>query len=81
MQRGARVDLILQKKSNSPFENARDYVTVGDYFVLNYSIMPAVLIECGFLSNPQEEKNLQNDEYCEKFCYDIFAGIIDYFQM
>lgn len=63
------------------FSNARDYVTVGDYFVLNYSSIPAILVECGFLSNPSEEKNLQDQNYCEKFCYNILAGIISYFEI
>ena len=63
------------------FENARDYVTVGDYFVLNYSNVPAVLIECGFLSNPEEEKNLQSAEYRKNFCYSMLAGVLSYFKM
>lgn len=61
------------------FKNARDYVTVGDYYVLNVAQMPAILIECGFLSNPTEERLLQSDEYCEKFCYSMLAGILNYF--
>ena len=63
------------------FDSARNYVSVGDYFVLNYSEMPAVLVECGFLSNPEEENLLQTEEYCEKFCYSILAGILGYFEM
>ena len=65
----------------SNFQSARDYVTVGDYYVLNFSNMPSILIECGFLSNPTEEQLLQNDEYCEKFCYSILAGVLSYFKM
>ena len=63
------------------FENARDYVTVGDYFVLNYSNIPSVLIECGFLSNPTEESLLQEKNYRQNFCYSILVGIINYFEM
>lgn len=63
------------------FETARKSVSVGDYFVLNYSNIPAILIECGFLSNPQEEIKLQNNEYCKNFCYSVLAGIISYFKM
>ena len=63
------------------FQNARSYVTVGDYFVLNYSNIPSVLIECGFLSNPNEERLLQQKDYRENFCYSILAGIINYFEM
>ena len=62
------------------FESARKYVSVGDYFVLNVSNIPAILIECGFLSNPSEEKLLISDEYCERFCYSILAGILAFFE-
>lgn len=63
------------------FDNAREYVSVGDYFVLNYSSIPSVLVECGFLSNPQEETNLKSDDYCQKFCYSLLVGILSYFEM
>ena len=63
------------------FDNAREYVSVGDYFVLNYSSIPSVLVECGFLSNPQEEANLKSDEYCQKFCYSLLVGLLSYFEM
>ena len=63
------------------FDNARQYVSVGDYFVLNCANMPAVLVECGFLSNPQEEAKLISDEYCQQFCYSLLAGILSYFEM
>ena len=63
------------------FDSARDYVSVGDYFVLNYSEMPAVLVECGFLSNPEEEQLLQTQDYCQRFCYALLVGILSYFDM
>ena len=71
----------VQQSVCKNFENARDYVTVGDYYVLNTSLMPSILVECGFLSNPTEEKNLQDDEYCKNFCYCLLAGILTYFSM
>ena len=63
------------------FDNARKYVSVGDYFVLNYSTIPSVLVECGFLSNPQEELLLQKEEYQKDFCYALLVGVLNYFQM
>ena len=63
------------------FDNARKYVSVGDYFVLNYSTIPSVLVECGFLSNPQEELLLQKEEHQKDFCYALLVGILNYFQM
>lgn len=71
----------VQESICQSFENARDYVSVGDYFVLNYSSIPAVLVECGFLSNPSEERNLQDEEYRERFCYCLLIGILSYFKM
>ena len=80
-EQGLNLAKSVQTSLCQSFDNARQYVSVGDYFVLNYSTMPSVLVECGFLSNPQEENNLQSKEYCEKFCYSLLAGILAYFEM
>lgn len=80
-EEGFKLAKGVQNSLSQSFENARDYVTVGDYFVLNYSIVPSILIECGFLSNPTEEMRLVSNEYCENFCYSILAGVLSYFQM
>ena len=60
------------------FENARKLVLAGDYYILNETKPIGVIVECGFLSNPEEEKLLQNDEYQNKMCYSIYCGIINY---
>ena len=60
------------------FDNARKLVLSGDYYILNNSNTIGVICECGFLSNPEEEKNLQNDEYQTKMCYSIYCGIINF---
>lgn len=78
---GFRLAKGVQTSICSLFDNAREYVTVGDYFVLNYSSLPSILIECGFLSNPIEERLLVSSDYCENFCYAILAGILSYFEM
>ena len=41
--------------------------------------IPLSIVECGFLSNPEEEKLLQEDEYQDKLAWGIYSGIIDYF--
>ena len=51
----------------------------GDYFILNCSYYSAVLIECGFISNPREEKLLNSDEYKNKMIDAIYKGILLYF--
>lgn len=77
---GKELAKSIQTSVCQTFDSARKYVSVGDYFVLNCSPMPAVLIECGFLSSPEDEKNLLDKDYRESLCYNILAGIIAFFQ-
>lgn len=46
----------------------------GDYFVLNCSEYPSVIVECGFLSNAEDEKLLVTREYQEKLSSAILQG-------
>ncbi len=47
--------------------------------IIDDSEIPTVLIECGFLSNTEEEKKLLTDEYQEKIAWGIFTGLMNYF--
>ena len=49
------------------------------YFVLKQTNIPAVIVECGFLSNPEERAMLSDDEYQEKMAWAIYKGIIKYY--
>ena len=48
------------------------------FVVLRNSAMPAALIECGFLSNPQEEQKLSTPSYRETVALGIAQGILNY---
>ena len=50
-----------------------------NYFVLKQTQMPAVLVECGFLTNYNERNKLTQDEYQEKIAWGIYLGIVKYF--
>lgn len=50
----------------------------GDYYILKCSPYPSVIVECGFLSNPQDDKLLNTSAYQDKITYAIFSGIIGY---
>ncbi len=78
---GFKLAKSVQMSISQSFESARNYVTVGDYYVLNCAAIPAILVECGFLSNPEEEKLLVSKEYCKSFCYSILAGVLSFFEM
>lgn len=47
------------------------------YFMDHISI-PAVLVESGFLSNPEESRSLANEEYQRKLAASIYKGILRY---
>ncbi len=60
-------------------ENSKKTAKVGDFYVLNCTDKPSILVECGFLSNPNEETLLQDESYQEKFCYILFCGILQFY--
>lgn len=49
-----------------------------DIFLLHKTEVPAVLLECGFLSNAEECAKLKTPEYQGKMAFAITAGIMDY---
>lgn len=52
--------------------------TSSTYLLYNATI-PAVLVECGFLSNQKDLSNLKDTEYQKKMAFCIFCGIDKYF--
>ena len=52
-----------------------------NYYVLRQTEMPAVIVECGFLTSPSERKKLTMDEYQEKIAWAVYSGIVNYFGM
>lgn len=51
-------------------------VKEADFWVLNASYMPAVLIEVGFMTNDEELKNLTNTSWQKRMAEAIFKAII-----
>src|SRR6476469_1225978 len=47
------------------------------YFVLRKTIVPAVLVECGFLTNPTEAQYAQSSDYRQKLAQEIARGILN----
>lgn len=50
----------------------------SNLFLLFHSEVPAILCECGFVSNPEEEALLMNEEYRSKVAFVIMTGLMDY---
>ena len=49
------------------------------YYLLKKTTSPSVIIECGFLSNPDEGQLLSSDDYQEKIAWTIYMGIVNFF--
>lgn len=60
-------------------DNKRQIKSSKDYYILKISQMPGVIIECGFLTNPEEEKKLASNSYQDKMAWAIYAGLVQYF--
>ena len=53
-------------------------VNQAGFYVLRGAFMPAILVECAFISNPDEEKLLKTADFKEKLAYCIFTGLKAY---
>ena len=60
-------------------ENKREALSISDKYIVENVELPITIVECGFLSNAEEEALLQNDEYQNKLALGIYLGIIEYF--
>ena len=61
--------------------NTRQEIIKGDYYLLKESHIPAIIVECGYLTNAEEEVLLTSDEYQKKVAYSIVCGVIKYFNL
>ncbi|MBQ8174691.1 MAG: N-acetylmuramoyl-L-alanine amidase [Clostridia bacterium] len=59
--------------------NRRAVKVAGEsIYLLHHATVPAVLIECGFLSTPAECKKLSDQDYQRELSFSMFCAIIEY---
>lgn len=61
-------------------ENSR-VIKKGDksIYLLKNAKIPAVIVECGFLSNQQELSLLKQEDYQKQIAFCVYCGILDYY--
>lgn len=60
-------------------DNEREIKLCGkELFLCYFCENPTVMVECGFLSNPQEAELLNDEEYQHKIAFSIFAAVNEY---
>jgi len=65
---------VMQKILNRQLGGSR-VEAKGDYYIVQCTPYPSVLVECGFLSNPEEEALLVTSEYQQRVAYALYSGI------
>ena len=78
---GQKLAVSIQNSLNDAIqkENNRVAKSIENIYIVKHVEIPTTIVECGFLSNPEEEKMLLDDEYQNKLAWGIYNGIIDYF--
>ena len=71
----------IQEELNSSIQrkNKREALKITGKYIVEHVEIPITIIECGFLSNIEEEQLLQQEEYQDKLAWGIYNGIMDYF--
>jgi N-acetylmuramoyl-L-alanine amidase len=66
-------------KGVADFVSAKDLGQKSSrFFVLRNTLVPAILIEVGYLTNPKEEKMLKTDAYRQRVAYAIAQSILEF---
>lgn len=60
-------------------DNNRNIVpATSSIYILDKATVPAVLVECGFLSNPEEENLLKNESYKQELALTVYLGFMNF---
>ncbi len=80
-EQGKKLAKSIQNGLNETIqkENKREPLKIDNVYIIKHVEIPTAIVECGFLSNEEEEKLLQQDEYQNKLAWGIYIGIMDYF--
>ena len=66
----------LRKRLNP--DNHRTIKANDSYYLLKKTVIPTVIVECGFLSNYNEAALLEDEEYQDRVAWAIHMGILQF---
>ena len=80
---GERLARLLQEKIINLTEQTkiREIKNNESYYLLKYSPATTAIVECGFLSSPEEEELLLSPDYQEKIAAAVSQAILEYLQL
>jgi N-acetylmuramoyl-L-alanine amidase len=79
--RGAVLAARIQRQIVTRVSTENRGIRSAEYYVLRNCRLPAVLVECGFLTNPDEAQLALTPEYRQQVAEQIAAGIIEQRQL
>jgi len=74
------VSIQKELKTTLGINDNRDALAIKDIYVLKNTKIPSIIVECGFLSNPEEEARLASEKYREKIAWGIYLGTMRFFE-
>lgn len=80
LQENKRAAEFIQAELIASLENTdRVAKVIQNVYLLKHATKPGALVEIGFLSNPEERKNLKKDDYQTQISEAIYRGVMRYF--
>ncbi len=76
--KGEEFAQAVQMQLLRQLDGARGVPSFGDYYLLKECTYPSIIVECGYLTNAEEETLLQDSGYQDRVSYAIVCGIIRY---
>ena len=78
---GQKLASCIQNSLNDSIQkdNTRVPMKIDNIYIIKHVEIPTTIVECGFLSNKEEEQELLTDSYQDKLAWGIYNGIISYF--
>ncbi len=61
-----------------PDNERQNKTSDGNIYLLDNCSNPCVLVECGFLSNPEETAKLADEEYQKQIAFAIYTAVVEY---
>ncbi|MFA6030973.1 MAG: N-acetylmuramoyl-L-alanine amidase [Elusimicrobiota bacterium] len=69
---------VMEKTLKKRVELADRGVKQASFYVLRGANAPAVLVEMGYVTNPQDETKLESKKFRRKLAEGIYAGLLDF---
>ena len=77
----AQITQATLKQALDPSNERQPAVIPETVYLMNHISCRAILVECGFLSNPQEDQLLQSPDYQKKLAAALAGSYLSYQQM